>query len=522
MKKVIALMLALCMLLGVLTGCQSSQSEASASAAASAASEAPEAAASAAEAATEAPAAEAATEPAAEATTAPAVSGTELTPEAAQALIEDYFDVWAVYLAACDGAMTFRCYDNFDAKTNNFTDYVGLVEIDVNTTAMTVLDGMLHATDKIAEDPEVTTAPTPTPAAEETKAVATMYIANVDVACYLLETNDPSHSDILDTIPLATEVEVLDNTGVTFWQVRYNDKTGYVNKCFLATTKPEKEYKIIDYLYVNNVDVACYLLSDIDTKEVMGTVYLGTQVGLIEKTTNSYYLVNYKGMIGYISSSYLTATAPASTVKVTKDMYVANVNISCYLWADATGLTAVDQIPLGTKIGYVDAANDTYYRVVYGDQVGYVNKAYLSDTAPGDATPTATPAPSATPAAADDTYTFTGEDGATYMIVAGRNTWETAGWAAYDNNGSIATITTVEDFNEYWTQADISGLDLQYLWVDVSLETVSNMDLRYENDVTEEGEDQVIMCLTPLGWRCIDVKSSGEGISKAGVVIRID
>ena len=105
---------------------------------------------------------------------------------------------------------------------------------------------------------------------------------------------------------------------------------------------------------------------------------------------------------------------------------------------------------------------------------------------------------------------------AKYEIVSGRSTWETASWAAYDDNGSVASISSVEQFNAFCAQADAAGLS--YVWVEISLESAESLGLRYANDVTEEGEDRVVMCKTPDGWYLIDVSSSA-GLSNAGVII---
>lgn len=75
---------------------------------------------------------------------------------------------------------------------------------------------------------------------------------------------------------------------------------------------------------------------------------------------------------------------PAPNTTVVSWKYVSGVDYGIYLYSDAsrTGGNELATILYGEKVGFIESAGSGSVRVKYGNQYGYVNAAYLSDTEP--------------------------------------------------------------------------------------------------------------------------------------------
>lgn len=118
-------------------------------------------------------------------------------------------------------------------------------------------------------------------------------------------------------------------------------------------------------------------------------------VQFVEVYDNSFYLVNYQGMQGYVLSYYLSrdptnvprpTPAPAYSVG-TRDyprdttLYVVNCRESISLRVSpSTSAPAELQIPLGEPVTYKDTMSNGFYKVVYHGHTGYALASYLSDS----------------------------------------------------------------------------------------------------------------------------------------------
>ena len=173
--------------------------------------------------------------------------------------------------------------------------------------------------------------------------------------------------------------------------VTTEDKTSEATQQIKETT--EEKAKVVDsteenttiakYMYVDNVSQAIYLRKkpvEKDGNEIE-TIPLGTQIGFIEKSNDTYSKINYNGKIGYVKTSYLSELKPDITVKY--PMYVVNVNESVTLRRDpSTTGEAVCKIPLEEEVGFIEDTNSLFTKVRYGDRVGYVMSQYLSNSMP--------------------------------------------------------------------------------------------------------------------------------------------
>lgn len=78
---------------------------------------------------------------------------------------------------------------------------------------------------------------------------------------------------------------------------------------------PTENTTVIGYVYIANVSYSVYLRSAPSTEAShLAEIPLGTMVGFIEYTDQTFSKVYYNGMYGYVKTKYLSTTAPVTTV----------------------------------------------------------------------------------------------------------------------------------------------------------------------------------------------------------------
>jgi len=212
---------------------------------------------------------------------------------------------------------------------------------------------------------------------------------------------------VMVVIPKGSTVEVVSGPDANGWyQVKYSDKTGYVNGTYLTdaaatttttttgtttttTTTTTKKYTKSN---LNLRDAASTA-----TGKVMVVIPKGSTVEVVSgPDTNGWYQVKYSDKTGYVNGTYLTDTAPTTTTTgttttttTTKKYTKSNLNLR-----DAASTTTgkvQTVIPKGSTVEVVSGPDTNgWYQVKYSDKTGYVNGTYLTDTAPITTTTTTT------------------------------------------------------------------------------------------------------------------------------------
>lgn len=144
---------------------------------------------------------------------------------------------------------------------------------------------------------------------------------------------------------------------------------------------------VVSYMYVANVKYSIYLrsLPEENDSNIITEIPLGTQVGFIENTDSVFAKINYNGRIGYSKREYLSSVSPNagySGGKAWSDtMTVTNVKYAIYLRStpsEASDANIIMEIPVGSKVTYLDTPNNTFYKISYGGTVGYSKQIYLT------------------------------------------------------------------------------------------------------------------------------------------------
>ena len=144
---------------------------------------------------------------------------------------------------------------------------------------------------------------------------------------------------------------------------------------------------VVSYMYVANVKYSIYLrsLPEENDSNIITEIPLGTQVGFIENADSVFAKINYNGRIGYSKREYLSSVSPNSGYSGGKawsdTMTVTNVKYAIYLRStpsEASDANIIMEIPVGSKVTYLDTPNNTFYKISYGGTVGYSKQIYLT------------------------------------------------------------------------------------------------------------------------------------------------
>ena len=144
---------------------------------------------------------------------------------------------------------------------------------------------------------------------------------------------------------------------------------------------------VVSYMYVANVKYSIYLrsLPEENDSNIITEIPLGTQVGFIENADSVFAKINYNGRIGNSKREYLSSVSPNagySGGRAWSDtMTVTNVKYAIYLRStpsEASDANIIMEIPVGSKVTYLDTPNNTFYKISYGGTVGYSKQIYLT------------------------------------------------------------------------------------------------------------------------------------------------
>lgn len=184
---------------------------------------------------------------------------------------------------------------------------------------------------------------------------------------------------IILSMPKGSKVEML--SAADGWaKVVYNGTTGYASTSYLTSTAPVTPTGTIRYT-TGNLNMRT---GPGTSYSIILTIPKGSQVEVLS-SANGWANVNYGGKTGYVSTSYLTGTAPGVTVRYT----TANLNMRS---GPGTSYSIILTIPRGSQVEVLGSAGG-WAKVNYGGRTGYVSEAYLSSTPPGTSgTPTGAPA----------------------------------------------------------------------------------------------------------------------------------
>ena len=193
-------------------------------------------------------------------------------------------------------------------------------------------------------------------------------------------------SGIITTIPNNTTIEIVDKSNSEWYKIKYKGVTGYVSSKYVTldgnnssdntTSKPPTSTE--NGVTTDNVN---FRNSASTSSSIITTIPKNTTVQVINKSTSGWYKVEYKGVVGYVSSQYITLNGnnsggnTANKPSVEKGVTTSNVN---FRKGASTSSSILATIPKNTTIEIVDKSTSGWYKVEYKGNTGYVSNKYVT------------------------------------------------------------------------------------------------------------------------------------------------
>lgn len=225
------------------------------------------------------------------------------------------------------------------------------------------------------------------------KSLGYFYVTKVEEYLSLWENSDGG-GVVKAKLENGFKISLLEKTNDSYWYVfDYNSaERGYVRTAYLTDSKSKVVYPykepadktVIGEYYVTGVQKYLPIYAKPRTNsDLRGKLYNGDKVGLIEKTTGSFWYVSGGGVYGWISAKYLTETppAPATDTPVSNDYKVTNTNEYLPVLSEPkVGGNEIGKIHNGDAVTLIKEydAQFWYVKVPSLGIEGYVAKDYLT------------------------------------------------------------------------------------------------------------------------------------------------
>ncbi|WP_214465931.1 SH3 domain-containing protein [Microbacterium flavescens] len=225
---------------------------------------------------------------------------------------------------------------------------------------------------------------TDTPAAPATPPATTPYTATAALA---FKATASASGTSLGVIPKGAGVGKIQATSGSWAKVTYDGKTGWVQRAYLTDTPAAPVTPPATAPYTATAALAFKATASASGTS-LGVIPKGAGVGKIQATSGSWAKVTYNGKTGWVQRAYLTDTPAAPATPPATTPYTATAALAFKATASASG-TSLGVIPKGAGVGKIQATSGSWAKVTYDGKTGWVQRAYLADTAAAPATPTA-------------------------------------------------------------------------------------------------------------------------------------
>lgn len=167
--------------------------------------------------------------------------------------------------------------------------------------------------------PDNTPKPKPSPTAKPTPSVSTIPAGIVRNSGMIIASSvvfrkgpDPN-SEVLGKLKKGTFVQIVKtNVNAQWHQLKYNDKTGYVNRVYVCLDSSLDGYNLDFIGRIVNCDEDVNVRKEPSTSsDVIGVVKKGTTLSVIPHETyvKDWYQVDFEGQVGFIHADYIAITA---------------------------------------------------------------------------------------------------------------------------------------------------------------------------------------------------------------------
>ena len=138
----------------------------------------------------------------------------------------------------------------------------------------------------------------------------------------------------------------------------------------------ERSQEVVGYRYVTNVANAVnFRQKPSASSTIITTIPYGTRIGYVEDANSEYARVKYDNMYGYVAKFYLSNYSPPKQYSAVR--YVWRSGAVEMLDQPRSGAGIILTLAAETPVGLVEIVSDTYARVDYDGNQGYIRRDQL-------------------------------------------------------------------------------------------------------------------------------------------------
>ena len=180
----------------------------------------------------------------------------------------------------------------------------------------------------------------------------------------------------IGSLSKGAKVEIVSKLSNGWYKIKYKGTYGYVSGAYVKLDseqpKPGEDEKIIatGKTTVSSLNVRSGPSSNYSK---LGILTKGTKVEVVERYSNGWYKIKYKGSYGYVSGAYVSLDGSKGEVIATGKT-TAGLNVRS---GAGTGYKKIGYLNKGTKVEIVTKLSNGWYKIKFNSSYGYVSGDYV-------------------------------------------------------------------------------------------------------------------------------------------------
>ena len=208
-----------------------------------------------------------------------------------------------------------------------------------------------------------------------------------------MRTGAGTNYKVILAIPAGNQVQVLAKPG-TWFKVRYNGRTGYVNSKYLRSGATVLGYKTM----AEDLNIRSSR-STANRSNIIGVVHKGQTVSVLSIEANLWYYVRANGKTGYIRGGHFTddrsrmsaasKSSSSTSIKATKTTTTTKSSKKKRVMAEAIKMRSsmstanndnvIRIIPKGATVTIKAQKSNNWYKIKYKKKTGYIRGGHFTD-----------------------------------------------------------------------------------------------------------------------------------------------
>ena len=183
-----------------------------------------------------------------------------------------------------------------------------------------------------------------------------------------------------------TKVNIVDKLSNGWYKIKYESGYGYVsgkyvtNVVAVSSTNDTSTATTVKYTATVNTDFLNVREGGSVSYKIIGKVYDGEKVSIVDKMSNGWSKIKYGSGYGYVNTSYLSnitssSSSSSETVIKTGTVNADSLNVRK---GSSTTYDVIGKLSRGTKVEIVKIESNGWYKIKYNGGYGYVSGAYVN------------------------------------------------------------------------------------------------------------------------------------------------